>query len=61
MKETSNSLSANLSNGQLEILTREVKETIAFKQGVAFTKAFATTDLWNIQRQRISRLQRRFF
>jgi len=61
MKKTSNSLFANLSNGQVENLTREVKETIAFELGISVTKTFTNTDLWNIQRQARARVQRRFF
>jgi len=61
MKKTSNSLFVNLSNGQVENLTREVKETIAFELGISVTKTFTNTDLWNIQRQARARVQRRFF
>ena len=61
MKKKSNSLFANLSNSQIENLTREVKETIAFEPGAAVSKTFTTADLWNIQRQARTRVQRRFF
>lgn len=61
MKKESNTLFATISKVSLENLTIVVKETLAigFKQPTA--KIFTAADLWNIQRQGKSRIQRTIF
>ena len=57
MKKTLNSITNQLSNLQLENLT---KETIAFDLAQVNNPVFTVADLWNIQRNARSRTQRRF-
>jgi len=71
MKASSNKF-AVIESSTLEILTKEVKETLApadlLHQHKVFSaadllhqhKVFSAADLWNIQRQTRSRVQRRF-
>jgi hypothetical protein len=50
-------LFAAISKDETEKMTTIVNETIAF--GISQKKSFTAADLWNIQRQRRSILQRR--
>lgn len=60
-----NTLNKNLftviSKTEKEQLTTVVKETIAFDAVQVKTKHFTTADLWNIQRQKRSILQRKHY
>lgn len=61
MKKALNSSFVQLTQNELKNLTSEVKETIA----VGFfrkpeNKIFTAANLWNIQRQTKTRMQRRF-
>ena len=49
-----------ISRNEIENLTKEVKETLAFGYRVVKTKSFTSADLWNIQRQSKTRSSRRF-
>ena len=60
MKKTLNSPFAPLTKNELNNLTIVVKETIALGFGNTVSKVFTTADLWNIQRQAKTRMQRRF-
>jgi len=60
MKKTLNSPFAPLAKNELNNLTIVVKETIALGLGNTVSKVFTTADLWNIQRQTKTRMQRRF-
>jgi len=60
MKKTLNSITNQLSNLQLENLTKETKETIAFDLVQINNPVFTVADLWNIQRNARPRTQRRF-
>jgi hypothetical protein len=53
------SLFTSISKAATKKLTAVVNETLAFN--VIQTKAFTAADLWNIQRQRKSSLQRRHY
>lgn len=44
----------------MEELTREVKETLAPAHVLSQHKTFSAADLWNIQRQARTRVNRRF-
>jgi hypothetical protein len=61
MKRTSNSLFNELSNSEMETLTREVKETVftGYNQNNS-NRPFTPADLWSIQRQVRTRTTRRF-
>ena len=59
MKASSNKF-AVIESSTLEILTKEVKETLAPADLLHQHKVFSAADLWNIQRQTRSRVQRRF-
>jgi len=59
MKATSNKF-ALVSTTTLETLTMEVKETLAPASMLSQHKTFSAADLWHIQRQVKSRVQRRF-
>ena len=60
MKKTLNKLFSSLSNQQLNNLTKVVDETIATDFNLSNSKVFTAADLWNIQRQGKSRIQRRY-
>jgi hypothetical protein len=60
MKKPSTSLLNRLSEIQLEILTAEVKETIASGIFSSNCRTFTAAELWNIQRNGKNRPQRRF-
>jgi len=60
MKTQSTSLFNNISKTQLIRLTTEVKETIAMDVTVSAGKKFTVADVWNIQRNKRVRVQRRF-
>jgi len=60
MKKQSTASFIQISGTQLENLTAVVSETLATGFEVIKTKSFTTADLWNIQRQAKSRIQRRF-
>jgi len=59
MNTQNNSLFTSISKAATKELTTVVKETIAF--GIIPERSFTAADLWNIQRQRKSSLQRRHF
>jgi hypothetical protein len=58
MKTTTNKLDVTISRQELEAITKEVKETLAFEY-CKQNKNFGSVDLWNIQRQRKSSTPRR--
>ncbi len=59
MKASTNKF-AQIETSTLEVLTRVVKETLAPAAMLSQHKTFSAADLWNIQRQVRSRVQRRF-
>jgi hypothetical protein len=59
MKKQSNTLFTQISLEQLDILTTVVKETLATGFVKPKNKIFTASDLWSIQRQGKSRIQRR--
>jgi hypothetical protein len=59
MKATSNKF-ALVQTSTLEELTTVVKETLAPASMLSQHKTFSAANLWNIQRQGKSRVQRRF-
>lgn len=59
MKSTSTKF-ALVEPSTLEVLTKEVKETLAPASMLSQHKVFSAADLWNIQRQVKQRVQRRF-
>ena len=60
MKKQSTTLLATISKAQVENLTNIVKETIVPGYSQRPTRQFTAADLWNIQSQRRSFVQRRF-
>lgn len=60
MKKTVNSLFNQVSSQTLKNLTEEVKESIAYELPPIQRPSFTAADLWNIQRQARTRVQRRF-
>jgi hypothetical protein len=50
MKTTRTNPDVTISREELEVMTKEVKETVAFD--CIKHKTFTSLDLWNIQRQR---------
>ena len=60
MKKQSTILFSTIGKTQVENLTNIVKETIVPGFSQAPTRQFTAADLWNIQRQRRSFVQRRF-
>lgn len=60
MKTQSTSLFNNISAAQLISLTTEVKETLAMDVNYAAGKKLTAADVWNIQRNKKARVQRRF-
>lgn len=59
MKKSSNGLFASISNINLQNLTSTIHETLAIGN-YQNAKTFTAADLWNIQRQGKSRIQRRY-
>lgn len=59
MKKTLTNLFSFLNEEQVNNLTKVVNETIAADFNVSISKTFTAADLWNIQRQGKSRIQRR--
>ena len=59
MKTQNNSLLIAISKTETKNLTKIVSETLAFEVGQK--KSFTAVDLWNIQRQKRSTVQRRHF
>ena len=59
MKTQTNSLFNNISKTQLMSLTTEVKETLAMDAEMPFFKKITAAEVWNIQRQKRTRVQRR--
>ena len=60
MKSQSTSLFNEMSKAQLIILTAEVRETLAMDINYPAVKIFTAAEVWNIQRQKRNRVQRRF-
>ncbi|MEP7143554.1 MAG: hypothetical protein ABI707_11820 [Ferruginibacter sp.] len=60
MRTQLTSLLSQLRTEQLEILTTLVKETLVTEHSLPKSKTFTAADLWSIQRQGKSRIQRRF-
>jgi hypothetical protein len=62
MRTDNTNLFAQISNGHLNQLVKGVKETVASETNMENSKpVFAAADLWNIQRMRRTRIQRRTF
>lgn len=61
MKKRSTTLFADMSTETLDNLASVVKETLAIDFHQKKSKVFAVADLWNIQRQGKSRVQRSLF
>ena len=59
MKKHSENLFTQISKEEVENLSQQVKETIAFDQCNNNTRSFSSTDLWNIHRQRRTMAGRR--
>ena len=59
MKTQTTNLFSQLSNTEMENLMAEVKETLATGYTQKKNKVFSAAELWNIQRQRRSFVQRR--
>ena len=59
MKTTTQKLDVTISRDEIEVLTKEVKETLAFECCKHNSKHFTTVDLWNIQRHKKSTTPRR--
>jgi hypothetical protein len=59
MKRSNTSLFTQLSKEELNNLTSTANEVIAFDCKNSNNKIFSAADLWNIQRQRRSFVQRR--
>jgi hypothetical protein len=60
MKTQSTSLFDTISKVQLISLTTEVKETLAMDVETSLSKKITAADVWNIQRNKRARAQRRF-
>jgi len=60
MKTQTSSLFNAISKAQLVSLTTEVKETLAIDAIYPFSKKLTAAQVWNIQRQKRTRVQRRF-
>ena len=61
MKTQSANFFNEISKAQMVSLTSEVKETLALDHIEKNGRIFSAVDVWNIQRQKKSRIQRRFF
>ncbi|MEO5592048.1 MAG: hypothetical protein ABIR15_22845 [Chitinophagaceae bacterium] len=60
MKTQTTGLFNAISKTRLMSLTTEVKETLATDISLPFAKKFTAAEVWNIQRQKRARVQRRF-
>jgi len=60
MKKNSNVLFAQINKESVDQLTNIVKETIATGISKVTNRTFSAADLWNIQRQKKSFIQRRY-
>lgn len=60
MKKQSNNLFTQISKEETEILTQQVKETLATGLN-SHSRTFGSLDLWNIHRQRKTMAGRRQF
>jgi len=60
MKTQSANFFNEISKAHMVSLTSEVKETLAFDHFEKKDRIFSAVDVWNIQRQKRSRIQRRF-
>ena len=56
--KTTTKLDITISRDEMEVLTKEVSETLAFEH-LKHHKTFTSADMWNIQRHRKSILPRR--
>ena len=61
MKKQSTGIFGQLSTKQMENLTDVVRETLAIDFCQPTARIFTAADLWSIQRQGKSRLQRRYY
>jgi hypothetical protein len=61
MKTQDNNLFTAVSVAHLANLSAEVKEIIAFDFNHKPAKIFSAADMWNIERRKRGRVQRRFF
>lgn len=61
MKTASENLFSQISKTEVDNLTTQVKETLAMGYAQSGTKTFSAAELWNIQRQRRTFVQRRAF
>ena len=61
MKTQTNSLFTPVSAAVLVQLSAEVKETLAMDFNQPLTKIFSAADMWNIERRKRTRTQRRYF
>lgn len=59
MKKTTSILFSNMGSSEIKILTTIVDETLAISQQPARKRNFSTADLWNIQSQKRTLVQRR--
>ncbi|MEO7209550.1 MAG: hypothetical protein ABIY35_01290 [Chitinophagaceae bacterium] len=59
--KTNFSVLANLNANEINQLTSEVKETIAFHFNRPMTKQFCAADLWNIQKNKRHAVRSRRF
>ena len=60
MKKNSSTFFNSLSATESDHLANQVEEVLAAGFNLPRQKSFTTTDLWNIERHRRSRVQRRF-
>ena len=60
MKKNSSSFFNSLTALENDHLTNQVEEVLAAGVNLPRQKSFTTNDLWNIERHRRSRVQRRF-
>ena len=58
MKEKLNNSKVYLDQDELNMLVKEVKETVVPNSGIAKENIFSAADLWNIQRKK-TRIQRK--
>lgn len=61
MKTQTNSLFTPVSAAVFVQLSAEVKETLAMDFNQPLTKIFSAADMWNIERRKRTRTQRRYF
>lgn len=59
MKTQTTNLLNQLNKTQMDLLTMEVKETLALGFTIPVAKTFSSADLWNIQRQQRTSISRR--